>query len=433
MAGLPTIRSVAAGSPWARATAKAATVASSALLGDTRPTASQRPPEERVAIPAPGTPGPLGVGPDPAAAPASSAAEGAITDVAANPAWRRWRLVVGRVRHGQRGPRRQQPQVTLGTQLAEREMVVPGRHQLGRCDVVVVHHEGLGPAGQPRGHGRRRGELVHDHVVLLGRVGVAEGPAPSRRPSAHRRCRRRSRIGSPADAWRRASAACGVRRHRRGARRERSGGSRSRGRHRGNGEAAVGAHPVRQRRHLDESTALEEQLPGRLVQRTTVHQVPRGQRPGCRPPRTGSETTTRGAPRASVRRHSKSTPQQGVQCQAVHHATEHHATQTTRRARRPDARTLQRSSPCSPAPARAARPHPGVRPPVRPRPAQTGRAAACPRRSRRARSPHPACTPGGAPPPVPPTDRAHGPARARPRPRREVLRGQPLFEHGDTS
>ena len=53
-------------------------------------------------------------------------------------------------------------------------MVVPRRHQLGRRDVVVVHDQRLGPAGQPRRHGRRGGELVHDDVARLRHVGVGE-------------------------------------------------------------------------------------------------------------------------------------------------------------------------------------------------------------------------------------------------------------------
>ena len=73
------IRSVASGSPWARATASAAMVLSSPLLGETRPTANQRAP--RRGVPAAG------------GAPASwevvpallSAADGETTAVAAKP------------------------------------------------------------------------------------------------------------------------------------------------------------------------------------------------------------------------------------------------------------------------------------------------------------------------------------------------------------
>ena len=84
------------------------------------------------------------------------------------------RLVVGGVGDGQGGARRQQAQVTLGTQLPESEMVVPRRHQLGRRDVVVVDDERLGPSGQPGCHGRGRGELVDDDVAPLGRLRVGE-------------------------------------------------------------------------------------------------------------------------------------------------------------------------------------------------------------------------------------------------------------------
>ena len=84
------------------------------------------------------------------------------------------RLVVAGVGHGQRGARREQAQVALGPQLPQRQVVVPGRHQLGRRDVVVVDHQGLGPAGQPRRHGRRGGELVHDDVARLRHLGVGE-------------------------------------------------------------------------------------------------------------------------------------------------------------------------------------------------------------------------------------------------------------------
>ena len=74
----------------------------------------------------------------------------------------------------ERGARRQQAQVPLGAQLTQGEMVVPGRHQVGRRDVVVVDDEGLGPAGEPGRHGRRGGELVHDDVAPLGDHGVVE-------------------------------------------------------------------------------------------------------------------------------------------------------------------------------------------------------------------------------------------------------------------
>ena len=75
------------------------------------------------------------------------------------------RLVVGRVRHRQRGPGREQAEVPLRPQLPQGQMVVPGRHQFGGRDVVVVDDEGLGPAGEPRRHRGGGGELVHDDVA----------------------------------------------------------------------------------------------------------------------------------------------------------------------------------------------------------------------------------------------------------------------------
>ena len=82
------------------------------------------------------------------------------------------RLVVFRVGDRQGGPRCEQTQVALGPQLPQGQVVVPGRHELRRGDVVVVDHQGLGPGGQPRCHRRGGGELVDDDVARLRQLGV---------------------------------------------------------------------------------------------------------------------------------------------------------------------------------------------------------------------------------------------------------------------
>ena len=88
---------VAAGSPWARATASAATVLSSALFGDTlpdgQPARAARADRDRGGVAAPVA----------AVSAASRAAEGGITAVAAKPAAGEVCLVVGGVGHGQGG------------------------------------------------------------------------------------------------------------------------------------------------------------------------------------------------------------------------------------------------------------------------------------------------------------------------------------------
>ena len=97
-----------------------------------------------------------------------------MTAVAVKPASARCELVVARVRHRQRGPRRQDLEVALGAGLPQRQVVIPWFHQLRRRDVVVVHDQRLAAAGEPGRHRGGGGELVDDDVTRFGQLPVGQ-------------------------------------------------------------------------------------------------------------------------------------------------------------------------------------------------------------------------------------------------------------------
>ena len=288
-------------------------VLSSALLGETRPTASQRAP--RPARSCGWRHG--GV--------ASRAADGEITAVRAKPAAARCASLYAGVGHGQRRARRQQAQVPLGPQLPEGQVVVPGRHQLGRRDVVVVHHERLGPAGQPRRHGRGGGELVHDDVARLapsrGRRGQALSPSARLLVDGVDEDLRPVPAGPGGVAQPQGVPAHGVASVQDG---DEVVDAAHEGATAGQGDAPVPARPVGQRRHLDEPGPLQQQLPRRLVEGAAVDEIPGGAHRVRRPRRGFGDDDER---RAALQ-HPPALGQQREQCvqrQAVDHAAQHDA------------------------------------------------------------------------------------------------------------
>ena len=140
-----------------------------------------------------------------------------------------------------------------------------------------------------------------------------------------------------------------------------------------------------ERRHLDEPGPVQQQLPGRLVQRTPL-------RPGRAPApptlrrRAPARRRRRAARRgASVRRHCARSGEQGVQRQAVDHPAQHDAPE---RSLRPAGQVLGRlgdGDGASRVRARAAPPRHAARPRAPPRPGRSTRRGGHPRRSRRGR------------------------------------------------
>ena len=167
MAGLPTMCRVASGSQWARVTARRDHRLVDGLVRGHPPDA------EPAGAPPAGGPW-LHLAPGGAEQLAPERGRRGHHDAVGEPRPHQILPVVRRVSHGQRRTRRQEPQLGLRLQLAPGQGVVPRRHQFGRRDVVVVHHQRLRTGGQPRRHGRRGGELVDDDVAGLGLVRIRD-------------------------------------------------------------------------------------------------------------------------------------------------------------------------------------------------------------------------------------------------------------------